>query len=387
MSLHPVVGHKDLLSSIARAHGRDSLPSSLLLHGPRGVGKQRAALWIAQLTICQQPLAQGPCGECGACRMAVRLEHPDIHWYFPLERPKRVSGDRLVSALEDARMQALADLRARPLYPSHTGDLKGLYFGITQNIRRRAYLRPTMAAGQVFIIGNAELLVPQEASPQAANALLKLLEEPPGTSRFILTSSEPGRLLPTILSRTVALHFAPLPTDLIATFLNEHTDADREITEWACELSQGSIGRAVGFLPDDHGEGPLESLRRQALALIEASVVPDPGGGYELSLSYPAVGARKLIPLCAFIEEWLRDLGAVVSGAGDRVFNSDQHSHLQELVAGTTISGPDIVLALTEVEQARELARGNVNPQLIVNGLVRNLRRRLVATEYSPGVL
>ena len=380
MSLHPVVGHKDFLSSMARAHERTSLPSSLLLHGPRGVGKQRVALWIAQLTICERPAVDGPCEKCGACRMAVKLEHPDVHWYFPLARPKGVAGDRLVTALEDARMQALEDLRAEPLYASHTADVRGLYFGITKTIRRQAHLRPNMAPGQVFIIGNAELLVPQEASPEAANALLKLLEEPPGTSRFILTSSEPGRLLPTILSRTVALHVAPLGTDLIDIFLSQQTDADRETTKWACELSQGSIGRALGFLPDGQEKGPLESLRRQALALIEVAVVRDPGQGYELSLSYPSSGARALIPLCTFIEEWLRDLGAIVSGAGDRVFNFDERSHLQELVARTSIRGPEIVLALTEVEQARELARGNVNPQLIINGLVRNLRRRLIAT-------
>jgi len=380
MSLHPVVGHEDFLSSMARAHERTSLPSSLLLHGPRGVGKQRVALWIAQLTICERPAADGPCEKCGACRMAVKLEHPDVHWYFPLARPKRVTGDRLVTALEDARMQALEDLRAEPLYASHTADVRGLYFGITKTIRRQAHLRPNMAPGQVFIIGNAELLVPQEANPEAANALLKLLEEPPGTSRFILTSSEPGRLLPTILSRTVALHVAALGTDLVDIFLSKNTDADRGTIKWACELSQGSIGRALGFLPDGQEEGALESLRRQALALIEVAVVRDPGEGYELSLSYPSTGARSLIPLCTFIEEWLRDLGAIVSGAGDRVFNFDERSHLQELVARTSIRGSEIVLALTEVEQARELARGNVNPQLIINGLVRNLRRRLIAT-------
>ena len=277
-------------------------------------------------------------------------------------------------------MQALEDLRAEPLYASHTADVRGLYFGITPTIRRQAHLRPNMAAGQVFIIGNAELLVPQEASPEAANALLKLLEEPPGRSRFILTSSEPGRLLPTILSRTVALHVAPLSTDSIDIFLSEYTDADPETTKWACKLSRGSIGHALGFLPDGEEEGPLESLRRQALTLIEVAVVQDPGQGYELSLSYPPAGARALIPLCTFVEEWLRDLGAIVSGAGDQVFNFDKRSHLQELVARTSIHGPEIVLALTEVEQARELARGNVNPQLIVNGLVRNLRRRLIAT-------
>ncbi len=262
MSLHPVVGHKKFLTSIASAHVRSSLPASILLHGPRGVGKQRIALWIAQLTICEAPQDQQPCNNCGPCRMAINLEHPDIHWYFPLKRPKRLTGDRLVTALEDARMQALTDLRAEPLYASHSSDVKGLYFGITRTIRKRAHLRPHMSAGQVFIIGDAELLVPQAASPEAANALLKLLEEPPGTSRFILTSSEPGRLLPTVLSRTVPLHLAPISADLITTFLSESTNVDNKTIKWACTLSQGSIGRAMGFLPDGDQEGPLESLRR-----------------------------------------------------------------------------------------------------------------------------
>ena len=380
MSLHHVVGHEGFLSSIASAHARSSLPASILLRGPRGVGKQRIALWIAQLTICEASQDHRPCDACGSCRMALNLEHPDIHWYFPLELPKRLTGDRLVTALEDARMQALTDLRVEPLYASHSSDVKGLYFGITQTIRKRAHLRPHMSSGQVFIIGDAELLVPQAASPEAANALLKLLEEPPGTSRFILTSSEPGRLLPTILSRTIPFHLAPISPDLIARFLSKFTDVDNKTIEWACALSQGSIGRAMGFLPDGDQKGPLESLRRQALALIEAAVAQDPGRGYEISLSYPSARARTLIPLCTFIEEWLRDLSAIVSGAGDRVFNYDERSHLQGLVTRTSINAAEIARALTEVEEARELARGNVNPQLIVNSLVRNLRHRLTAT-------
>ncbi|HSG48351.1 MAG TPA: hypothetical protein VLA43_11095, partial [Longimicrobiales bacterium] len=209
--LHPLVGHDDVQRLLARAHAQDGLPAALLVHGLRGVGKQRLALWTAQLQLCTDPGVSGPCGACKSCRMALTLEHPDLHWYFPLARPKGASGDRLADALQAARWEALTELRAQPLRPSHSDEIRGLYLGLIQGLRRQAHVRPTMGPVQVFVVGDAEYLVPQEASPEAANAILKLLEEPPSGTRFILTSSEPGRLLATIRSRTVPLHLAPLP--------------------------------------------------------------------------------------------------------------------------------------------------------------------------------
>ena len=98
-----------------------------------------------------------------------------------------------------------------------------------------------MANGQIFIVGDAEMLVSQEASQEAANALLKLLEEPPGASRFILTSSEPGRLLPTIRSRTVSIHLTPVPVADVEAFLVAGVSADPNEAAWAATLSQGAI--------------------------------------------------------------------------------------------------------------------------------------------------
>ena len=272
MSLHPLVGHEDVRQTILGAVARESLPAALLVHGPKGVGKQRLALWIGQLLMCDSPTSSGPCDRCGPCKMGLNLEHPDLNWYFPLLRPKGASGERLVGALEDARMDALADRRAEPLQSSHFDELRGLYLGMVRNLRRRATMRPAMAEGQIFIIGNAELLVPQESSPEAANALLKLLEEPPGAARFILTTSEPGRLLTTIRSRTVPVHIAGLPEETVASFLVDARGVDHQVALWAARLSQGSIGRALGFLPDRDDLGSLEALRRKAYALIAAAM-------------------------------------------------------------------------------------------------------------------
>lgn len=383
MALHPVVGHEDVRSTLAAAFTRGSLPASLLLHGPRGVGKQHLGLWTARLAVCTDPSSDGPCDLCGPCRMALSLEHPDIHWYMPLERPK-ASGDRLVDALEDARLQAIAERRADSLAPSGAGGVRGLYLGAIRGLRSKASKRPTMADGPVFLVGDAELMVPQEASPEAANALLKLLEEPPGAARFILTSSEPGLLLPTIRSRTVPMHVGGLPERVVSDFLVERRGVDEKTAGWAASLARGSIGRALGFLPDGDDPGPLEEQRRDAHAIVAAAVAPTGGQGYRVALSYPPSRARALLDLLAFVEEWVRDLGAVAAGSPDRLFNTDARKRLERWVSEKELRAVDVPVAFAAIERSRELAKGNVNPQLVIAGLIRDLRAALAVDRRSP---
>ena len=378
MGLHDLVGHDELRASLFRAHQSGTLPAALLLHGPRGVGKQRFALWLAQLTVCDAPTDGGPCESCGPCRMTRSLEHPDIHWYFPLARPKAASKEKLAEALEAARFQELSEIRETSLVPSWSDDVRGLYLGTVTNLRKRAAKRPTMAEGPVFIVGQAELLVPQEASPEAANALLKLLEEPPGQARFILTSSEPGMLLPTIRSRTVPVHVPAMPRELVRDFLADHLELDKKTSTWAAQLSQGSPGRAMAFLPDDGDPGPLEVLRRRAFEIVTGATSSNPAAGYRLAASFPPARARQLIDLFTFVEEWLRDLAAAAAGADDLVINYDALSRLKKHADGAGIVPSKVPEAFPAVERARELARGNVNPQLVVSGLVRDLRRALL---------
>ncbi|GMV04856.1 MAG: DNA polymerase III subunit delta' [Gemmatimonadota bacterium] len=385
IQLHPVVGHEDVRRALAHAHAAGGLPASLLLHGLRGVGKQRLAMWLAQLQLCEDPGLEGPCGACRPCRMALSLEHPDLHWYFPLARPKGVSGDRLADALDAARIEAVNEFRERPVRPSQGDELRGLYLGLIQGLRRKAMVTPTMAAVQIFIIADAEYLVPQEASPEAANALLKLLEEPPQGTRFILTSGEPGRLLPTIRSRSVPLHLSPLPRETVAAFLEEHGGVDAKTAGWAAGLGQGSIGRALGFLPDGEERGTLEAHRQGALRLVEAALADDRAEGFALALDQSPAGARTLVELFAFVEEWLRDLAAVAAGAEDRVLSQDVLPHLRKLAEGKAVDPSAAALALPALEEARELARGNVNPQLIVSGLLRRLRRSLKPSPAATG--
>lgn len=378
MFLHPLIGHDAARASLIAAHRAGTLPAALRILGPRGVGKQRLALWIAQRILCEKPGGTEPCHECRHCRRVLKLEHPDLHWYFPLPRPKGASGDKLGEALEDARRARLAELREEPLYPSHQDQATAIYLAAARSLRRSAQSPAAEGRGQVYIVADAEALVPQASSPEAANALLKLLEEPPPETWFILTSSEAGRLLDTIRSRTIPLHLAPTTEDEALAFLVGR-GTDREDARKAVALAGGSIGAALGFLPSEDGElGPLEKVRRAAFELVRAALSDRPADGYTVALGYKPAGARALLPLLDALDVWLRDLAAVAAGSPESAVNRDSVDYLRRQVRERRLHPAAVSEALPAVEAARAEARGNVNPQLVMAGLVDRLRASLL---------
>jgi len=240
-----------------------------------------------------------------------------------------------------------------------------------------------MGNEQIFVVGDAEALVSQEASPEAANALLKLLEEPPTETRLILTSSEPGRLLPTVRSRTVPLYVGRLPGETVKRFLEKETGVDAATAGRVSVLADGSIGRALGFLPDDEGVVPLEQLRLRALELVRASLSPKRGDAFALALSFAPTGGRSLVELLDFLDQAIRDVAAVAAGAPERAVNPEIADLLQRAGRETTPHPTDAAQCLAAVERCRELARGNVNPQLLVAGLTGDLRHSLLGRGQS----
>jgi DNA polymerase III subunit delta' len=379
MNLLAVEGHEEVRASLAAALAAGRLPNSLLFHGPAGVGKQRLALWLGQLLLCVEAGSE-PCGRCTPCRMALRLEHPDLHWFFPLPRPKS-SGDRLGEALEDARAAELASRRADPLRATVPDGLSGIYLAHVHVLLRSAATRPAMGGRKVFIVGDAEALVPQEASPEAANALLKLLEEPPADTTLILTASDPDVLLPTIRSRLLPVRLRPLPEAAAVRFLVEHAGADPREAQRAVRLGQGSIGRAAGFLMQKQESGVLEDIRASARSLLEAALEPSAVPRLALAVAESPAGARG--PFSDILESftvWLRDLAAVSTGAEEVLINADAGEWLRTLARRHPAAAAGVPAAIREVEATLQLTQFNINPQLALAGLLRGVNRHLSST-------
>lgn len=331
------------------------------------------------MVLCEQPTESGPCGECKPCRLSGSLEHPDLHWYFPIPRPKGTSSPKkLGEALEEARHAELAVRRESPLMPSvGSTEPTGLYLAAAQSLKTKARHRPSMSSHQVFIIGDAEALTPQESSQEAANALLKLLEEPPSSTHIVLTSSEPRALLATIRSRALPIFLPGLSNSEIETFLVEFASADEESATKAAGLALGSIGRGLGFLSLDGTAAPLDELRRDAFRLLRTALSANPGSAFAHALKFPPARARSLAGLLDFLEEGLRDVAAIAAGCPEEVVNADAAPMLAKAVADAGIHPTAAARARSRIEDAREMAAGNVNPQLIIFGLLNDLREDL----------
>lgn len=378
--LPPLRGHEAARRLLARAALRGELPGSVLLHGPAGIGKQRLGLWLGQLLLCEAPAGEEPCGACQHCRFALRLEHPDLQWFFPLPRPKGASGpEKLAAALEEARAGELAERARNGTWVATPDEPVGLFLAQVRTLARMAVTRPALGRRKVFLIGQAEHLVAQDASPEAANALLKLLEEPPSDVTLILTAADPEELLPTIRSRLLPVALRPLPHDEVVAFLVEVLGTPAADARRIAALAQGAIGRALGFLPQDGAdEGPLEAVRQRARALLEAAAAPGPLPRYAAAHAVSPAGARgSFSDVLDALAEWLRDLASLAAGAEQHLINPDARDFLAGLARRVHDPAATAPAAIRLVHQAAALASGNVNPQLILAWLLAGLQRTL----------
>src|SRR5688500_9017154 len=177
MPIAPLVGHLEARQRLARAAAEGRVPQVLLVTGPAGVGKQRLALWLAQLLLCERP-GSDPCGRCRQGHLVETLGHADLHWFVPISRPKAADPDKQVEEAAEQLAEVMEERRAAGRWSAPDG-MASHSMASVRLLQRRASLTSVEGGPRVFIVGNADRLVPQESSPEAANALLKLLEEPP----------------------------------------------------------------------------------------------------------------------------------------------------------------------------------------------------------------
>src|SRR6266550_1036728 len=342
MPLPPLTGHERVKTKLAGAHASGKLPQALLLAGPRGVGKQRLALWLAQLIHCEAP-GKEPCGQCRPCRLVVSLQHPDVHWFVPVELSKRggtSTGDaeKQVDLVADALAEEMAARREQPLYAPVVGLASHPVASVRLLLKRLA-LTPALGKQKVFIVGDAERLIPQLGTEVAANALLKALEEPPADSVIIITAADPNALLPTIMSRVVLVRVARIADSDVTAFAQQTLGISNK-AELAQRVTaaEGCVGKLFAT-----GSSRSGQVAEQVGRFLEAP--------------------------------WLFALGQVPFQA--RGGFTDMLDALATRLRSEAKRGGDtdkLVEAIALVLDARDLAQGNVNPQLLAAVLAEDLQ-------------
>jgi DNA polymerase III subunit delta' len=213
MPFSSLVGNERIKKLLKRAVAEGRIGQGLIFAGQRGVGKLQFALALAQAINCERPEQGDACGSCGSCRRIERKEHLDVRTIL------RESQD-----------------------PSLKKDSKSQFIKVDQmrDMSHEAQFRPREGRRRVFIIDEAEWL-----REEAANSILKTLEEPPETTLLILVTSRPYQLLETIRSRCQMLSFAPLSAAELEAYLKANYKRPAEETRMLARLARGSIGRTL----------------------------------------------------------------------------------------------------------------------------------------------
>jgi DNA polymerase III subunit delta' len=349
MTFLPLIGHETLRDRLSEQVARGALPASLLLEGPPGIGKQRLALWLGQRLLCEA--ADAPCGVCQHCAYTLQGAHPDLLWYFPRPRLKD-SSDVAVEEVAREYADAIAErVSAHGLYARADGS-QGIFVYVSRLIVRQAVSTPAMARRKVFVVGDAERMVPQTSSQEAANAFLKLLEEPPADTTIILTSSEPGALLPTIRSRVVSVRVAPLADADVRAFLAQPEAA-------AAAGTGAKIGELVRLA--NGAPGSLIGAADRGAALERARAMLDAAGrGREHALR------------AAFVQGSSKARGAFADVLDAMTMLLHERSR-EAVQAGDGARAAASARAMQFVEDAKRAAEGNAIPQLVSARLLQQL--------------
>ncbi|MEO8910263.1 MAG: hypothetical protein ABI408_08550 [Gemmatimonadaceae bacterium] len=351
MPIVDLYGHEPLRKRLSDSVRAETLPASLLFQGTHGIGKQRLALWLAELLFCTA--ADAPCGACTACKYVRSLNHPDLHWVFP--RPRLKDADPDQEQVRDDYAEAIAERAENGgLYAAPSGS-EGIYVATIRSLVLRASRTPAMGRRKVLIVGDAERMVPQEGADMAANAFLKLLEEPPADTTIILTSSEPGALLPTIRSRVVTVRVPLVPDAAVRSFVE-----DPQVRKILDKESKSSTNERVRLAAGAPGRlltgGDDARATMSARKIIDAATSPRRASHYSAALAQGSAGARG-----AFTDT----LNALVDLLGERV--RDALHKNDDSAAAAASKAVDAVL------RAQTQASGNVNPQAITAKLIRDL--------------
>ena len=234
-----LVGNERVKRLLMRTLESGRLPGALLFTGEEGVGKKLFAVELARALNCPTPQNGQGCGDCGPCKRAARFNYP------PAAEADEFKGiiwsDHPDVGLVVAPKRLLVVEQMR-------------------QIEREANFRPYEGKARFFLVEDADKL-----NDSSANALLKVLEEPPHTSHIILMTSRPAMLLATILSRCQMIRFGPVTAEEIETYLVQNTLASPAEARVRARVAQGSLGRAI---EQDFDE--FNSQRKSMMRVLEA---------------------------------------------------------------------------------------------------------------------
>jgi len=363
MGFSEFLGNEKIVAALRGAFRSGRVPHALLFTGPRGVGKYTLARMFAQASNCER-LTDDFCGECATCRRIALLAEPQKLIEQGLAE-RGESADAATVERIPLILQTHPDVWALvpdPVRLKSPVARPVLRIGQLRAVQRAAYFQP-MGRRRVFILDGAETM-----RWYVANVFLKILEEPPGSATLILTAPSPFNLLPTIVSRCMQFHFAPLPQHEVETILKSHTERTPAQAKLAAQLSEGSPGLAMEMNVEE-----AVKQRKTALRVLERAAR---GQGFAQLFADTSALAKdresSVEELSGVFYGLLSDLLELTAGAKTPLLRNPHLAKELDALA-RNISSDWVMRAIAGLDELSAGARRNLNRQLGLDALAVSL--------------
>jgi DNA polymerase III subunit delta' len=344
-----LIGNDRVKQLLRRMLAERRLPGALLFTGEEGVGKKLFALEVAKALNCRSPRGTEACGECASCVRIGRINYPQS------------------SDADDWKQMIWTD---HPDVGTVVAPKRLLLVDQMRQIEREANFRPYEGKARVFLIDDADKL-----NDPSANALLKVLEEPPHTSYILLLTSRPAMLLPTIRSRCQMIRFAPIPATEIERYLKLNKLASGSEARVRARVARGSLGRAVNQDIDEFAD------QRTAMLKVLDALSSNNGRAQLLRASEELNEARykdEFETRLDVLETLIRDAWMLSLGSADEtVVNSDLVPQLRA-VAGR-LDRARAGQWISQIEEMREQLVVNINRKASTDALFLTMAARSAA--------
>ena len=303
MSFADIIGQEEVKQHLMRLLMENKLPHAIMLCGPRGAGKLPLALAFAQTLLCQHPTDDGACGSCSDCQMTSLWAHPDLHFSFPVFKGK--STDHPVS--EDFLPQWREQISRCPYFDTEEWleDIGAenqqivIYVQESDYLQKKLALKSSQGGRKVVIIW-----LPERMNEQTGNKLLKLIEEPPVGTYFLLVSQEPDMVLGTIQSRVQRINVPALPEEDISKALQERHSMPEEDANLLAHIAQGSYTEALKRMQNDSEQQQFFDLFVQLMRHSYARRIKDI---HQWSLVVSELGRERQKRMLEYFQQQLRE--------------------------------------------------------------------------------
>jgi DNA polymerase-3 subunit delta' len=360
--------NRTILQDIASSN---RIANAYLFYGQEGSGHEGFALEFAAMLNCEQK-SNKPCGICPSCRKMKTLEHANLQLLFPLPIKSSSPDVSPFANLSNAEMEEIErKIQSKAKNPYEKLAIQNAHhisINFIREIKRNIYLAAQEVGWKVTIVLDAHLM-----TEQASNAFLKILEEPPPNSTFILTSSAPDNLLPTIRSRCQPLYFPPLPESEIESFLKSKGVSEKQIN-LITQLSAGNISHALSLSEDE-----LLNIQELTLEILRSIAVWNIKKIYDIIGMLSSIYRQepdKFSRIMLSILFWIRDAAVLRT---DRTNQDIIHSGLRTEISNFVNSYPnfDEFALISSFENCIDFVRRNVYINLALTDLFFKIKESL----------